>query len=266
MKKKLVLTICTIALMLYGCNSPFNFDTTIPKHIDNFTQEFLYDLHVGNIDSCLSMLQQDLINSEAEEYLLQAHSNFALYSLDSSKLIGQNSINMLGDEGFTNYMLKYEYWSDTSFLYLDIGILEKNDTICITGFNGNILTKSISETNEFTLRKKSLVHYIFFTMAILIPCFMIITVVFIAKSRLSKKWLWIVGTLFGFIKFSLNWTTGQVGIKLISFSLLGSGFVSAGSHSPWFLSFSIPLLAIIFWAKKSKRNNKDHTNNNDDKE
>ena len=83
----------------------------------------------------------------------------------------------------------------------------------------------------------------------MIPIFILVTLVFAIRAKLSRKWLWIIGILLGFVKFSLNWTTGQVGFQIISFQLLGAGFSKAGLVAPWTLSFTLPIVAVIFWIK-----------------
>jgi len=64
--------------------------------------------------------------------------------------------------------------------------------------------------------------------------------------------LWIIFILFGFVTFSLNWTTGEFEIQLISIKLFGVGIIKLGIIAPWIVSFSIPIGAIIFWIKRKK--------------
>lgn len=72
----------------------------------------------------------------------------------------------------------------------------------------------------------------------------------IVKSpALKKKPLWIIGSLVGFIGFSINWTTpeklyGFVGVQLPLFrifSVVGSG--------EWAVNFGFPIIAVIALVK-----------------
>ena len=87
-------------------------------------------------------------------------------------------------------------------------------------------------------------------MVILIPVFIIVTLIFAVRYKLTQKWLWIIGILIGFMKITINWTTGQVGFRLIGISILGADFFKFGNIAPWILSFSLPFVAILFWIKR----------------
>ena len=112
------------------------------------------------------------------------------------------------------------------------------------------MDESISKVTAFSFNNKEFTHYLFLGYAILIPIFILITLIFVIKTKLDKKWLWIIGSLFGFMKFSINWTTGEIGFKLINFSFLGAGFTKSGDIAPWIITFSIPIVAIVFWFKR----------------
>ena len=120
----------------------------------------------------------------------------------------------------------------------------------VSVFDGRIADEPLSKAYIFTFKNKGFLHYLFLFFATLIPIFIIITLIFAIKTKLKNKWLWIIGILFGFIKFSINWTTGQVGFNLINISILGAGFSKPGNIAPWILSFSLPIVAIIFWHKR----------------
>ena len=51
-------------------------------------------------------------------------------------------------------------------------------------------------------------------------------------------------------QFSLNWATGAWSIKPIYVSLLGAGFFRPSPFDAWILSFSLPIVAVIFLMRR----------------
>lgn len=107
---------------------------------------------------------------------------------------------------------------------------------------------SLQVLNAFTFKNKSVLHYLFLVLCILIPIFIISTTVVCIRSRVRRRWLWILFILFGFVQLRLNWTTGAWDVVPASFHLLGAAWFRASSYAPVIVSFSIPVGAIIFLA------------------
>ena len=97
------------------------------------------------------------------------------------------------------------------------------------------------------------------TLAVMVACVgtCLTAIVLIWRSRwLSRRWLWTLGSLFGFIGFGLNWSTGAWAI-LFGASLLGAQATKAGPFAPWILSFFVPIVAIVvivLWFRARKSN------------
>lgn len=251
--KKLHSLLAITILSLISCNPKIDFSKLVPSEVDMFAQEFVLAIQKGDIDSCLSLVLPEMRNDTARVYLTNTHDAISNSILDSCRIISARKNTTFSDEKITNYFIDYEYPLRNKFLYLSLGVQEQNEQLFITTLNGTFKEKSLSSQNTFTLKNKEFVHYLFLGLSILIPLFIIITLVVAIRTKMKMKWLWIIGILFGFIKFSLNWTTGQIGFSLINISLLGSGIIKSGNVAPWILSFSIPVVAILFWLLK-KRN------------
>jgi len=115
------------------------------------------------------------------------------------------------------------------------------------------LSESIKEINKFTFTGKSWIHYLTFALCVIIPAFIIYTLVIALKSKtLKKKWLWVIFILTGIVSFNLNWTSGQFNVEAFRFLLLGSGYFSHGLYGPLIFSVSLPIGALMFWLKKGK--------------
>lgn len=249
--KRLIYFLPILALGLFSCNQQIDFGKIVPSHVDKFATGFITQIQNGNIDTCLTLVQPEMNNENGRQFITNTYNNIQTFNLDSCRIINARKTSMMGDNGFTNYGIDYEYAVGDKFLYFTFGIREQNNNLLITAFDGRILDDSLSKAHEFSLKDKGFLHYLFLFFAILIPIFILISLIFVIKTkRLKRKWLWIIGVLFGFIKFSINWTTGQVGFSLINISILGSGYSKSGNIAPWILSFSLPIVAIIFWYKR----------------
>jgi hypothetical protein len=82
---------------------------------------------------------------------------------------------------------------------------------------------------------------LFLLLTIVVPLFCIVSATVCLRSKVRRKWLWIMFILFGFVSFQLNWTTGQIVLEPLSLQFLGSSIVRAGVYGPWMISFSLPL-------------------------
>lgn len=249
--KRLIYLLPILALGLFSCNPQIDFGKIIPSHVDKFATGFITQIQNGNIDTCLTLVQPEMNNENGRQFLTKTYSNIQTFNLDSCRIINARKTSMMDDNGFTNYGIDYEYAVGDKFLYFTFGIREQHNNLLITAFDVRILDDSLSKAHEFSLKDKGFLHYLFLIFAILIPIFILISLIFVIKTKpLKRKWLWIIGVLFGFIKFSINWTTGQVGFSLINISILGAGYSKSGNIAPWILSFSLPIVAIIFWYKR----------------
>lgn len=74
----------------------------------------------------------------------------------------------------------------------------------------------------------------------------------IRSKGIKRRWLWIVGCLFGFVNISLDMTTGVWGLHLIIFYITNGDFIINSPINPVALSFYIPIISIIFLWKLPK--------------
>lgn len=266
MKRNTIVFFATVIIIICGCNSSDDYNKIIPSHVDKFAKDFINYVHDGDVDKCLSMVMPEMNNQKGIQFLNNTHRNIGGLSIDSLVIInGTKTTISGGGEKTTNYKVDYECNTGSKYLYFAFGVREQNNKLVVTGFNGTITEESLREVHAFTLKGKGFKHYIFLLFAVLIPLFIIFTLVVAIRTKIKRKWLWIIGILFGVIKFSLNWTTGQIGFQLISISIIGAGIVKSGSVAPWIISFSIPVVAIIFWVirlnKKEEMEATDQINN-----
>jgi hypothetical protein len=152
------------------------------------------------------------------------------------------------------YNLTYQFGYDSAWVLVNIAwdeLLEGKRQII--GMNVYPLPEPLQQTHAFTFKRAGPLHYIFFTAAILLPIFTIVTLVVCIRTKLARrKWLWILFILFGVGQVWINWTTGQLGFSLLSFQLFGGSAMAASIYSPWIISISLPVGAVLFWIFRNK--------------
>jgi Na+-transporting NADH:ubiquinone oxidoreductase subunit NqrE len=112
------------------------------------------------------------------------------------------------------------------------------------------IARSLEEQHRFDLAGKSSLHYLWLALAVFMPSFTVFALIVCARTRLKgRKWPWIVFILFGVGAFSINWATGQLDFSPIRITLLSAG-VFAAPLGPWVVSFSLPVGAFVFLARR----------------
>jgi len=172
----------------------------------------------------------------------------------SKDLVGYRTFKLNNNP--TQYTISHQFEFSENWVITTLNFSSNNDkNIKLKHFNVTPLNQSLQETNKFTFKGKSWIHYLTFLSCIITPIFVIFTLIIALKTRFEKrKWLWILFILVGIASFNLNWTSGQFNLNLLRIQLLGSGYYSSGLYAPLILSFSLPIGALMFWLKKSKTN------------
>jgi hypothetical protein len=125
--------------------------------------------------------------------------------------------------------------------------------LTVMGVHVNPTSQSLKALNRFTFEGKRDLHYLFVVLAICVPAFVIYALVVCFKTPMARrKRLWMLFVALGLVQFSLNWTTGEVGVQPISFLLLGAGYTQTGPVAPWVITVATPLGAIIFLTRRHK--------------
>jgi hypothetical protein len=252
MKRLIIFAILSFLIFITGCNFEIDYKSKVPEKVNKLATNFISNIYKGNFETCFNSLYYELKNDEVKRYLQFIHTNINNFTIDSFNIVGYKKTNIIGEKTRINYGVDYEYLLGNKFFFVTFLMKEENNKIEVMAFRSAINDKSMLKINNFSLENKSILHYIFLLLAIVIPMFIIITLIYAIKTKLKWKWLWIIGICFGFIKFSINWETGQSGIDLIHLQIFSAGFSRTGNIGHWILSFSLPIIAIIFWYKRIK--------------
>ena len=257
-------------ILLAACSLPEMAAKILPDDVESQMEEVIDAVIAHDFDTIKANGSDDF---NAVENLEEGFNEIFEYiftgEVESRKLVNAkfNSSSSLGSSSVTYYTGQYEInYADGSNIYT-IVLVKNGDGQCCALQNVNVkkFSSSPSDMTKFTFKDKGMKHYFVLTLAILIPVFIIITLVKCARIKgLKRKWLWILFILVGVYGITFNWHTGQFGMSFfsktetgvhfsfINFQILGAGFTKSGLLAPWMFEIGFPLGAVIFWFKSKK--------------
>ncbi len=240
-----------VLLMTFsGCGDP---DSLIkkftPPEDEAIATNYIALLRQNKFEPIEKDLDPSLRGALTQDTLVKMAQAIPVQDPISVKVIGAQQVR---NPSFYRINLSFEYQFPSKWLLINVATQKKDGVSTIIGFNVYPLSDSLENLNKFTLPGKNLLEYATLAFAILIPLFILYTLVLCIRTKMEKrKWLWIIFILIGLGKFTVNWTTGQWNFTPLSFQLLGAG-TFAPPYSAWLISISLPLGAILFLIRRKK--------------
>jgi hypothetical protein len=221
---------------------------------EDASRHLITALKSGNENELLSIMDSSTRN-EAENKFMQLRSLISTMHIDSLRVLEFKEMWFNGNE--SDYYL-YDAPSDTGWILVTINLVKSNDNYQVKNFNINLLSQEQYHSNDFSFEHKSPLHFIFLLYSLAVLLLTIFTIVLCIRSKFKRKWLWIVGMIISLPTITFNWSTGEFGLELFKFTLLGFGFSRYPIIAPWIIQSTIPIVLLIFlynWFKS--KNNKD---------
>lgn len=161
---------------------------------------------------------------------------------DSVRLIGFNITSM---QRARRSSLTYEVHGASGWSLANVGVDEDSGPPAVFSFRTQSLTRSLEAANAFALSGKSIGNYAMLVAAGVSLAFSLVVAALAVRSRLPRRWLWALFALLGSSDVLLNWTTGQIGSKLISVRFPTVGFSRVSPAAPWILAVAFPIGAVV---------------------
>lgn len=207
-------------------------------------------IQAGNFGSLDAMSRPELREEITPEIFDQVHG---MIPPGEPKLQTVNAQSNTVD-GVTTTLksFNYEMGSGYRWAMVQMTLQTSPGKTTLAGFRAYPMAQSPVAAEAFTFEGKGALHY-FWLLAMAAALVTTITgiVMVIRTPDVRRKWLWVIGCLFSFVTFSLNWTTGAIGITPFHFLLLGAGGMQAGPFAPWTFHFAIPVVAVVFLIRKA---------------
>ena len=208
-------------------------------------------IHSGSAQEARALMSPQCNQATSDADLQELKEQIADINPAGGILVGYSSQKKLGDGGHSYAKLDYEYKLNEG-LYRILMVQLDTSSKPYTLQACNVMTSKVSvlATLSFSLKNKPAINQIMLILAISIPLFCLFALVQCIRTKVKRKWLWILFILFAFGSVSLNWSTSDLRIGLLNFQLLGSGLRGQGMGGPRVLTVAFPLGAIWFLLKR----------------
>lgn len=147
--------------------------------------------------------------------------------------------------------LNYEFGAGNTWAVAQIVEKDTPGGPQIVGWHAAVSQHQPTTRGEFTLAGKSALHYFWLLAMVLSTGTIVAALILIGRSPdVQRRWLWAIGSSLGLGQFTLNWMTGDWAVRPLGFFLLGSAAFRPSPFDPWMLSFSLPIVAVIFLLRR----------------
>lgn len=239
-----------IATLLVGCDQKALLEKFVPKDDDAFARHFLDVIRAGDYAAAEQMLDVKIRGDAAMPGLRELNGLLANHGEPLSvEIVGVNVFSNTSNEGTTRTTnLTYQIQFPDSWAAGLVTVGHPEGAMSIVTARFDPVPASLETMNHFSFAGKTPLHYLVFAAAIAVPVFILTALVICIRSRIRRKWLWILFILVGFGQFQLNWATGQTAFQPLSILLCGASSTRSGLYAPWVLAVAIPVGAIVFLA------------------
>ncbi|MCB0699211.1 MAG: hypothetical protein H6551_03235 [Chitinophagales bacterium] len=251
---KTYITLLISILLLASCSTQQLAEKYVDKEKDKYAREFIQQMIDGDT-TVLSKLDTSIINPYTRENMNYLFSLLYHKQVEEIEVIGFTK-NIAGDKT-GKYSVRYQYKLKNNYAFIELVSIERNNETKVYGFNVNIDKSPFNEKAKFTFKGKGVKHYLALLLAIGVVVINIVSIVYVFKTDVRRKWLWVLLIIVLNIGFTFNWHFGNFYWNKLHFQFLGSGFKQGDINAPWDIYISIPIGAILFWLKRRKVLNKE---------
>lgn len=231
-------------LLLVGCDQKAWFERFIPQDDAEFSRQYLELLQAGNFEAAEAIVDPSLRTDQLRSQLEEVAAFFPPESPVEIQTVGAQTIH--GNRP-TQVSITLQYSYADQFLLASV-VQDKSDQgPVIRGVHVQPIPDALENIHRFTFEDKGAAHYLMLALAIAVPALIVFALVLCIRTSMARrKWLWIIFILLGFTQTTLNWTDGSLHFNAVSVHVLGLSALSASPYSPWLLSVSLPVGAIVF--------------------
>jgi len=237
-------------LALVGCDQQAMFEKFAPKEEVAVAKRLIAQIAARDFPRVEAQLEEKLRTAETTEMLGRLAAQIPPEEPKTISVVGANTFT---NDKATTYNLTLEYEYARSWMLASVVLQRNGPQLAVIGIHMQPETQSLKEAHRFTLRGKSLIHYLILFSAMAVPLFIIYALVQCYRTPVPKrKWAWYLFIAVGLVQVSLNWTDGAMNVQPISFLLLGAGFRMSGPYAPLILTVALPIGAAVFLSRRQE--------------
>ena len=231
----------TFLIVLTGCNQSNQMERKAPKEVAEAKVYFnlLRTGHSAEVEDAFDPEMKDA------DFRSQFDEMVATIPTQDPARVTTIWVNPEYGKGVLDYHIILEYTYPTERLLFNVVLANEGGGSSLLGIHIRVIPESVMKTYDFRF-DKGFRQYVVLAFAIILPLFSFYALTVCLRSKIGlHKWLWAIFILLGFGKFSVNWATGKFDFHLLAIQVLSAG-AFAERYSPWVISISLPLGAILF--------------------
>jgi len=247
MRKLLII----LTVILAGCSASQWNERLSTKEDRALAEGFIAALQFGNVDRFKPQIDPKLYADTAQ---IQDKVKAMMPTGVKPELITVNS-NSTIDAGrtTTTKALNYQLGSGQKWAMVQVILQQAEGPEQIVGWHVTPSNIRPTAAGDFSFEGHGAIQFFWLAAMIVMFAISLTSAVLAFRSKgIRYRWFWTIGSLFGFIQFSLNWSTGQWGVRPVAFMLLSAAALRPSPFESWILSFCIPVVAIIFLVMRSR--------------
>lgn len=240
-------------LLLAGCDQKELLQKFVPKEDDVLARHFIEVVRTGDYSTTEQMLVPSMRDDKAQAGMRDLNQILDHGVPVSVEVIGcqlNTNTTVQGTMRTTN--LSYQIQFPDAWAVGYVIIAHQGEEKGILGAYFKPISESLEVTNRFDIAGKSVVHHLVLVICFAIPLLILFALIRCIRSRIRRKWLWILFVLMGIMQFRFNWASGQFDFQPVAFLLFGASAFQAGPYAPWVLGFAFPVGAVVFLVRRQK--------------
>lgn len=238
------------AMCLAGCDQKALMASFTPQEEVALTQSLVTQLAARDFSTIEAIADPDAMPAHLRGTLEQMADLLPREAPKSITTVGAHTHTHKPSDT-TTYNLSLEYEYAASWMLVTTQLQRRGDKLLLQGIHFFPRTQSLEAEHRFALEGKGALHYLVLAWAVVVPLFIVITLVVSVRTRIPKrKWLWLLFVAVGLVQFQFNWSNGAWNLQPVAFNLLGVGVLKSGAAAPWIFTLTLPIGAVVFWFKR----------------
>jgi uncharacterized protein YbaR (Trm112 family) len=211
--------------------------------------KYLDELRTGQLDELEPKLDPKVFQGDNHALLQKMQSAMPAGSPTSVTLIGVQYVTVNGEK---RKNLTFEYNFSGQWRVANVAIQEHAGLESIIGMHVYVRSQSLDDEGRFRLAGKPPMQYLVLTLAVLLPLFSVYSLILCVRTKFAgRKWPWVLLTLVGVGRLTLNWNSGAWDMATMQVLLLSAGFYK-NLYGPWMLNIAFPLGPLLFlWRRRA---------------
>jgi hypothetical protein len=205
---------------------------------DHVARSYLGLLQRGSLDSAVYQLTDTLAGDHSIRSSLQVVSDSLRGArLDSLRIVGA-SVYVMG--GHTTAELTYETPRQPTWRLISVRVEDTR----IAGLHVNTDPAGIYHFHALRWTERPAWRWPFLVLPFIVLGGSLAAAVYVWRIAPRRRWLLALLALLGLGKVILNWSTGDLALRLLTVSF-GGGISRSTALEPWIASFTLPIGAMI---------------------